>query len=272
MVPGFDGQEQVDQVPPGAQVKVLAVTCFTGGADLRDMTDEMLASLVGCIPEGVDLKSAVVGQGTEYMLQASEPCVLYWDEPENKGFGFGMNKAIDTSADWDPDYVLCLNNDLQFPRKNWLKELLRAASPDHICVPATNKSAIMVQTGPVNREPLRLQEMSAYCWLVPFRWCQWLKEHHGFWLFDEEFGSYGEDNYTAFLLSKVYGKKIFRYVRRSWVRHLRGRTAAIVKPNRRKSSQILIDRFREQLKYPRLRPDLQQWAKRYLAVLKGRVG
>lgn len=254
-------------------MKIAAVTCYTGGADLRDMTDDMVNGLWDSRPSGslTSLKVVIVGQGTKHLAKTARCGTMLWTEEENKGFGFGMNLGIELSAAGTPDYILVLNNDLQFPRKNWLEELLKEASPDRICSPATDKAAIYMQKGPVNRDPIMVQEISAYCWLVPFAWCQWLKKHKGFWLFDEEFGSYGEDNYTAFLLSKVYGKKVFRYVRRSWVKHLRGRTAALVRPNRKRSSKLLIDRFQQQLTYPRLRPDLQQWAKRYISILSGRV-
>ncbi len=252
-------------------MKILAVTCYTGGEELCRMTSRMLYDLVGTPTGGANLVTSVVAQGATAALDIA---TLYFvDHPENVGFGFGMNLAIDNGVrlDGEPDYVLCLNNDLEFPNKNWLKVLLKEVSPNYVFVPATDKAAIVVQKGPMALHSIAMQEMSGYCWLVPFKWCQWLKKEHGFWLFSEEFGSYGEDNWTAFLLSKQYGQLVFRYVRRSWVKHLRGRTAAVVKPNRRQSSRVLIAKFKAQLASSNLRGDLREWAKRYIATLKTRT-
>jgi len=252
-------------------MKILAVTCYTGNEPLRDMTEEMLTGLSLSKPGIADLRTSVVGQGTKHLIRVEEPWpVTVQYAPKNIGFAFGMNKAIDVVQTWQPDYVLCLNNDLQFPHKNWLKELVDVSDMDHICVPATDKAAIRIQGGPMDLNPIHVPEMSAYCWLVPFAWCKWLKGQYGYWLFDEDFLSYGEDNWAAFLLSKKYGQNIFRYVRRSWVKHLRGRTSAYVKPDRKKSNNALVDKLKLHLLDTRLRKDLRQWANRYIKILTPR--
>jgi hypothetical protein len=186
-----------------------------------------------------------------------------------------MNLAIENGHRvFEPDWVLCFNNDLQFPFKNWLGELTDiAAFPFHqVLVPATDSAAVRVQGGPRDKSSFPVQESSAYCWLAPFEWCRWLKETYGFWLFDEDFApAYGEDNWTAFLLSKQFGANVFRYVPRSFVKHLRARTSRIVKHNRKASNRTLVDKLRGELKDPRLRPDLRKWAERYIAILKRRL-
>ncbi len=246
-------------------MKILAVTCYTGGEELCDMTERTIRSLEYCVPDTVAFQVSVFAQGSDRMVDAaySTGC------PENVGFAFGMNRAVDAGQASEPDYVLCFNNDLEFPNEDWLGRLIREAKPDRICVPATDKSAIRTQEGPIPAPAEHIQEMSAYCWLIPFAWCQWLKEKHGFWLFDEEFEPcYGEDNWTAYLLAKKFGKTIFCYVRRSWVKHLKGRTSQSVTHNRRKTSAILMDKFLEELKDFKLRPDLRKWARRYAGVLR----
>ena len=252
-------------------MRILAVTCYTGDEKLRDMTDRCLEGLFESPRGDAEMKIVVVPQGTDHLCQTTRAGnVLLSPEPENKGFAFGMNLAIDEGVLFggEPDYVLCFNNDLRFPRLYWLEQLLKEARLNKICVPATNRAAIRIQKGPINGVPIDVPEMSAYCWLVPFKWCQWLKEHMGWWLFDPAFYAYGEDNWTAFMLSKKYGRNVFRYVRRSFVDHCHGQTSKHVKPDRRLSNRLLVDRLTAQLKYPKLRGDLREWAQRYIAILK----
>lgn len=253
-------------------MKVLAVTCYTGDEKLCTMTDFMLQGLweSGVVAK-IDLQIAAVGQGAERPAECRHPFM----HPENVGFAFGMNLAIENSLRAmceSPDYVLCLNNDLEFPEKNWLAELMKCARADRICVPATDRTSLRIQAGPIASPSIPVQEMGAYCWLIPFAWCKWLKETHGFWLFSEEFApAYGEDNLTAFLLSKKYGANCFRWVRRSWVKHLRAKTAAAMKIDRKKSSALLVKKLREQLTDPKLRGDLRKWANSTIAILTRRL-
>ena len=255
-------------------MKILAVTCYTGGKELVDMTSSMLKQLRDCVPKGVDAAISVCAQGVDAALTVDPNHFLDYDS--NVGFAFGMNSAIDNGLRWEseaPDFVLCLNNDLQFPQKDWLRNLLEigVAPVDQVIVPATDSAAIRIQAGPRNKPSFPVDESSAYCWLVPFAWCQFLKDTYGFWLFDEDFApAYGEDNWTAFLLSKQFGERVFRYVPRSFVKHLRARTSRTVKHDRAKSSRTLVAKLQAELKDPKLRVDLRAWAHRYIAILSKR--
>lgn len=252
-------------------MKVLAVTCYTGGPELAKMTSSCLQSLRDCAPSGIEFKIVVCSQGAKASAISKADVEVRWHE--NVGFAFGMNTAIEHGV-WQtgaPDHVLCFNNDLQFPDKDWLRKLLEiAAHPtDQVLVPATDSAAIRVQPRSLDKDSYPVEESSAYCWLVPFAWCQWLKKEHGFWLFDEDFApGFAEDNWTAYLLSKQFGEKVFRYVPRSFVKHLRSRTTRTVVVDRRITSRILKDKFQRELEDPKLRPDLRAWAKRYVRILK----
>lgn len=257
-------------------MKVLAVTCFTGGEELAAMTQDCLLKLADCVPKGVEFKTSLLAQG--WTVLPTCPIGTLSLAPENIGFAYGMNQAINNGAKtwWpdDPDFVLCFNNDLQFPNKGWLRKLIDIAeqAPDQILVPATDSAAIRIQSGPRSKPSFPVQESSAYCWLVPFAWCQWLKETHGFWLFDEDFApAYGEDNWTAFLLSKQFGPKVFRYVPRSFVKHLRARTSRTVKIDRKASNRTLVDKLNQELSDPGLRSDLRQWARGLVKILSQRL-
>lgn len=251
-------------------MRILAVTCYTGGEDLVKMTEQAIAGMKASIPKGVMLRVSATKQGA---VREAKGTSFTHHCPRNVGFAFGMNQAIEAGLSlldtWD--YVLCFNNDLVFSKSYWLERLLEEPRKDRILVPATDRTAIRTQAKPIFKSAFDVQEMSAYCWLVPMSWCEHLMEHHNFWLFDEEFKAYGEDNWTAFLLSKAFGPKIFRYVPSSWVHHKRHQTSAVVKPNRKASNQLLVDRLRKELKDPKLRGDLRAWARRYVEVLSRRL-
>lgn len=251
-------------------MKILAVTCLTGGEDLVVMAEEMLSSLRECIPAGVDLMSSCVTQGAARRVDGLlVDCQLV--RKKNLGFAAGMNDAIDNAvnAGFNPDRVLCLNTDLQFPDKDWLRKLIQARpiEPRILC-PATDKTALYKQDGPKDNKSFDEVEVSAYCWLVPFKWCLLLLNRYRFWLFDPEFFAFGEDNQTAFILAKWFGPKVFHVVPRSFVKHLRHKTSEVVKPDRRASSRLLREFFQDELKNPKLRSDLKSWAQRYVRVLK----
>lgn len=249
---------------------VLAVTCYTGTGPLCDMTQRMLTELKAT-KTSATLKVSVVAQGA---LRAMGPALTNCESvyPENVGFAFGMNRAIDIA--WElgikPDYVLVLNNDLEFPDPGWLERLVKAARPDRITLPATDRTAGYVQQGPIPKGPSNVNEMSAYAWLIPFAWCKYLKAQYGFWLFDEDFKpGYGEDNWTTYLLLKRYGPgRLFTLVHRSFVKHLRHKTADFVAHDRKKTTATLLAKFRADLKNPDLRKDLRAWAERYVRILK----
>lgn len=251
-------------------MKILAVTCATGDSKLAKMTGDAIGGLKSSVPRGVELTTSVVLQNCPHELWEHVDYLTF--HPKNEGFAFGMNLAIE-AAKQKPDFVLCFNNDLEFPRKDWLKHLvdIAEARQDRIIVPATDRTALHKQAGPSSQPSFDTQEASAYCWLVPWAWCEHLKRKQGWWLFDPDFFAYGEDNWTAFLLSKTFGRDIFRMVPRSFVRHLRHQTSSSVKPDRRRSNRLLVDRLQGELKDPKLRPDLRAWARRYIAVLSKRL-
>jgi hypothetical protein len=240
------------------------------------MTERCLKQLKGCrLNMTCDLKISVTEQGSVGLLSRD---VFDWITPipKNVGFAFGMNQAISSGveAGGNPDFVLCFNNDLEFPKAGWLRALtdIAAKAPDQVLVPGTDRAAIRVQPRAINKQSFPVAEASAYCWLIPFKWCQFLKKTYGFWLFDEDFApAYGEDNWTAFLLSKQFGPKPFRYVPRSFVRHLRARTSSIVKHDRANSNRVLVDKLRQELKDPSLRSDLQKRAKDLIRILSNRL-
>lgn len=249
-------------------MKVLAVSCCTGGEDLVQMTEACVDGLLESKPVNVELNVWVHAQDTTRVpsgINAGRS-----GDSHNKGFAHGMNTAIREGLldSGDPDYVLCFNNDLVFTRKNWLKVLLGRATQYRVTLPGTDRTALHKQSGPVDKAPFDVQEASAYCWLVPFAWCKFLKKTYGWWLFDPQFFAFAEDNKTAFLLSKRFGTKAFRIVPRSFVHHMRHQTTSVVKPNRRESSRILKEFFQAELKDPKLRPDLRKWAERYVRALK----
>lgn len=251
-------------------MKVLAVTCLTGGPDLVAMAQRCLDG-IRCTNIGIrdlDMRFSVIAQGVDG--DCAMPLASWIKRlPENRGFAAGMNLAIEQAVAFGhiPEWILCFNTDLEFPNHDWLRTLLSAASPKRIVCPATDKTALYKQRGPLDRNPFDTQEVSAYCWLVPFAWCEFLKETYGFWLFDEDFFAFGEDNWTSFLLAKRFGPQIFRIVPRAFVRHLRSKTSSIVKPSRTASSRLLVDKLRRELKHSELRPDLRRWAERYVKIL-----
>ena len=252
-------------------MKVLAVTCYTGDEKFARMTGNMLDGLKDSVPTGVEFKTSVVAQGCVHHLGSRVDVQTF--APHNVGFAFGMNLAIDSSHTWEPDFVLCLNNDLEFPNKGWLRHLIDIVEQTmQVVVPATDRASIRIQPCALDKPSFPVQESSAYCWLIPLAWCKWLKKTHGFWLFSEDFGvAYGEDNWTAFLLSKQFGPKVFRYVPRSFVKHLRARTSGTVKHDRKKSNRVLVDKLQVELQDPKLRGDLKLWAKSYVKILSQRL-
>ncbi len=256
-------------------MKILAATCYTGGSELAAMTGRMIDQLGECVPKGVTLATSVFSQGCPHSIGAHVNYMTF--HPRNVGFAFGMNAAIAQALRREseaPDFVLCLNNDLEFPHKGWLRHLIDIVdqAPDQVLCPGTDSAAHRTQSGPKEEPSYAVQNNSAYCWLVPFEWCLWLKKTHGFWLFDEDFKpAYGEDDWTAFLLAKQFGDKAMRYVPRSFVKHLHGRTSRTVQHNRKQSSRTLIAKLQAELENPTLRATLRRWAQRYISILSTRL-
>ena len=249
-------------------MRVLAVTCYTGNRELCDMTAVMLAALKKTV-KTAELRISVTGQGAVRSMGPLLTDVEVW-YPRNVSFAFGMNQAIEAGLDFKPDYVLCLNNDLEFPQASWFTELAKVAKSYRVVCPATDKTALYAQKGPISMGSMPVEEMSAYCWMVPFNVCEELFKKHGFWLFCEEFKpAYGEDNWTAYLIAKILiSSKPFRVVRRSFVKHLRKKTSSVVPHDRSKTSKILADKMRAELRDPNLSMNLRVRAQYYLKALK----
>ena len=255
-------------------MNILAVTCYTGGEELALMTADCLSGLSECVPEGVEMKTSVLAQGTHAV--PAWPMATITFSPRNIGFAYGMNLAIENGLEdgFEPDYVLCFNNDLQFPNKDWLAKLVEIADVafDQVLCPATDSAAHRIQSGPEDKPSYPVENNSAYAWLIPFKFCQFLMANHGFWLFSEDFRpAYGEDDWTAFLIAKEFGPKAMRYVPRSFVKHLRGRTARTVEHDRARSSRTLVEKLRAELKDPDLRTDLRRWAQNYISILSTKL-
>ena len=162
-------------------MKVLAVTCYTGGKELCVMTETMLKEL----QLTSDCRVAVTVQGADWVVKQAD---FVHVSVENVGFAYGINRAIDLAVRTEkPDYILVLNNDLRFPRLDWFVWLMKAAGPDYITCPVTDQTALHAHPASVAVAPLDVEELSAYCWLVPFGLCEFLKKEYGFWLFSEDF-------------------------------------------------------------------------------------
>jgi hypothetical protein len=250
-------------------MKVLAVTCYTGDEALCSMTEIMLSELQSTSQQ-CELLVSVVAQGAHREVK-KHLVDMQTIAPENVGFAYGMNLAIEKGLeDCKPDYVLCMNNDLVLSRQpNWMAILMTAASRDKVTSPTTDKTASHPAPGPRALPPVPVDSLSAYCWLVPIKFCERLKEKYGFWLFSEDFvPAYGEDDWTSYLLTKEFGQKAFRLVPRSFVGHLKRQTAKAVKHDRSKTSKTLADKFRKELEDPRLPRHLKAWATRYIKILR----
>ena len=168
-------------------MRILAVTCFTGGEELAKMTQDCLLELAECVPTGVELKTSVVAQGWSALPTC--PIGTLYLAPHNVGFAYGMNRAIEAGfiERKEFDYVLCFNNDLQFPNKGWLRKLVDIAEQTtQVLCPATDSAAHRTQTGPEDKPSYPVDNNSAYAWLVPFKWCKFLKDTYGCIVYQEQ--------------------------------------------------------------------------------------
>lgn len=214
---------------------ILIIIPYAGPKRLTDMTAKCIASLMPTLTN-IEAKVVVVANAPERRLTEEE--LLGAEElfqPTNKGFGPGVNAAIDHYEFFDEfNDVLVLNNDLVFEQESWLANMLDARAEDigagfkhYVYAPATSCTATLqaVQAGPEDKPPLRLPQVSAYCWLVPFGMCRHLDAKFDVPLFPTEFPNYGSDDGSAAMIRKCFGQTPFRLVRRSWVRHLKAQTA-----------------------------------------------
>lgn len=214
---------------------MLIVIPYAGPKRLTDMTVNCLKSLRPTL-DNISAKIVLVANAPERLLNADE---LEGDEQlvlsENKGFGPGINEAILKYEFFDKfTDVLVLNNDLLFEQEAWLRNLLDARSADiaagfkhYVYAPATTITATVqaCQDGPEDKPPLRLPQISAYCWLIQYGQCRHLDAKFDVPLFPNDFPNYGSDDAAAAMIRKCWGGTPFQLVRRSWVRHLKAQTA-----------------------------------------------
>jgi hypothetical protein len=224
-------------------MNILAVTPFAGDQKLVDMTKDCIAQLIQCnVPDGVKIRIYAVNNGAKKELgmqdlsslqETGKPGFISIDvlnEDRNYGFGVGVNRGIDCAMIADGrkfDQVLVFNNDLQFPDKNWLVELLREVEGRYVLSPRTDVTATPEACFPeaVDFPAQRVGQVSAFCWLVPIRVIEVLNERWGWPLFNPQFTNYGSDDATAAILRATYGATPFKVVHRSWVKHLKAKTA-----------------------------------------------
>lgn len=234
-------------------MNILAITPYTGSEKLVKMTESMLAQfadIVTCGLTGFDekIEFTVVAVNNAASRPQRHPVTFHCHLEENVGFGNAINKAIESEIIQPPKLktvhiasgttkptpqvvgitdVLLLNNDLQFPDTNWLRELLRERDGKHVLSPCTDVTATAeaVSNGARNVEPIMHREVSAFCWLVPVAHVHALRKKFGFNLFHQDFSNYGSDDVTAACLRSIVGPKPFKIVPRAWVRHLKAQTA-----------------------------------------------
>ena len=214
---------------------ILAITPYAGPKRLTDMTAACLKSLR---PTCQNLQIQVVAVAnnperllTEEELGGAEQLVL----EKNVGFGPAVNHAIRHYEFFDKfKDILVFNNDLIFEQEDWLYKLLQARAndiqagfPHFVYSPTTTITATIpaVAEGPVDRPPLRVHQVSAYCWFLTFGLARCLDAKFDCMLFPEDFPNYGSDDAAAACIRKCYGGTPFMIVRRSWVRHLKAQTA-----------------------------------------------
>jgi len=149
---------------------------------------------------------------------------------KNHGFACPVNFIIGKELEKADTHVLVMNNDLVFEQKDWLCRLLEEKNSKVVCSPVTDRTASKKATAAkaVDAPPIRVNNLSAFCWLVPRSVIKLLKRRFGFWLFDPDFFAYGEDDYTSAILRRYVDPKPFKVVRRSWVRHLKHQTGKAV--------------------------------------------
>lgn len=266
-------------------VKITALVLYAGSNTLSDMTVKMLDQLLESIEEArtptlyassqVDLHTrvlAICNGSTPFprrRLHDLKTEMLQIDS--NIGFAKGFNAGIRYFLDDRdvPDYWLILNNDLEFPNKGWLRELVNERTIKQVICPTTDRTAtsLAVSGEPLDKDPIHTESVSAYAWMVPESIRALIEEKEGFTFFDPDFDSYGEDDWTSLLIQHHVGPKPFRIVPRAWVQHLKARTTAEVKPDRAAASQLLCDKIRTLLQRRR-RGDVDKKAQWHLRMLR----
>jgi len=221
--------------------EILAVTCATGKKHHAEMTNAMIDSLLAC-DRAESVKIVVVAQALDGKVHRGHNIEVVKSDV-NCGFGLGMNKAIECGLrKWvGTEKVLVLNNDLTFPETNWLAKLLRSPYWPVKSPTMDNTGTAMLKGGAPGKGEDYYPFVGATCWMIDRNVLDRLREKHGFWLFDPEFGlGYGEDDYTAVLIQRLLGNaKPFQVVRSSWVHHERAQTSKDMAISRAKQSALL---------------------------------
>jgi hypothetical protein len=227
----------------GVRGVILALTVVAGSKKLVKMTNEMLRQLSNCMVFDVDpMRVVVFHNGCDGDVDKDLVDFRYWSDKGNIGFGQAVNLLIERELFDAPKaggqgddvkftHVLVLNNDLEFPDKEWLRELLSEREGNLVLSPCTDNTATReaISNGRRNVDPIRVSQCSAFCWLVPVPVIHALRRKMGFNLFDPDFFAYGEDDYTGAVLRRYLDKRPFKVVPRSWVRHLKAKTGAEMK-------------------------------------------
>lgn len=228
-------------------MKILAITPYAGSKKLVKMTEEMLRKFQVCVADAPFPVEVVAVNNAAELPIGNGLTDWHAHNETNEGFGNAINLAIKrmviepkflkiTGHDGktkpaglksDHTHVLLLNNDLEFPHVDWLTQLGKEVEGDLVLSPCTDITATKdaVSEGPREASPLRSPQISAFCWLVPVTTIEKIRRKFTFPLFHPEFSNYGSDDVTGAILRSLVSPKPFKVVPRSWVRHLKARTA-----------------------------------------------
>lgn len=216
---------------------IAAIIPYTGSEKLVKMTEDCINGLFATIlPMHASMRILAVNNAASRELDRTRFPSAYAHEvmelvlDQNYGFGVGVNKALDYLRYGESmkfDAFLIVNNDLKFDDPQWLVKLLEDYEDRYVASPRTDVTATVeaCHPGPADKPPQRLREVSAFCWLVPWRMHAAIESRFGFPLFCPQFSNYGSDDAAAAVLRKIYGETPFKLVHRSWVRHLKAQTA-----------------------------------------------
>ncbi len=221
-------------------MKLLVITCYTGGQDHADMTETMLRDLCVSIERtgasfGTDFHISVLAQETSAKwppIVEERKAITFEESRENKGFAAGMNLALENGDKDYPDWtaLLCINNDIFMPHKGWFSEMLMAYDKARIICPMTNFTGVNEQRSkaPQNKPYFDHVTTPAVCWLIPREVVKViqadLKKGR---LFPDDLGgrAWGEDVYVAALVRTKVAPRPFRIVPKAWIHHIGGQTS-----------------------------------------------
>jgi hypothetical protein len=226
-----------DVAPP--KLKLLVITCWCGGQSYADMTSKMIDDLAKSIPDYVDWCLGIFRQGVPDDVTLMLPPgvgqrVENASSVKNLGFARGMNGAYQAGTRYFmPDYVLCINNDMEMPHIAWLHELFQEFEPRNVLCPTTNYTSVNEQREQdyKDEDPRRHGVTPGMCWLMDMSTIDVLEEHLGEGkLFPEDLPgrAWGEDNYVAGLMRTKINPVPFKIVPRAWIRHLGAKTSSVI--------------------------------------------